>query len=131
MTNEETAKKYLKWVGENLEQLKTRMVKYCSSQNLNFDEDILSYTYLKIHDKILKSGLSNTTPNGMLNYTFMSFKTNTLREPQYARNRLRDLNIEDDKLNDLYEEYINGQVGAREKLVNDLFKDYSDRKSVV
>lgn len=125
MTNEEIAKEYLDWVGHNLDSLRTRMQRYCTSQHIDFDEDILSDTYLKIYNKILKSGLKDATPNGMLNYTFMSFRTNCKREPQFARNRLRDLNIEDDKLNDLYEQYISGQVGEREKLVNDLFKDYS------
>lgn len=124
-TNEEIAQKYLNWVGENMNSLKSRMMRYCTSQKITFDEDILSDTYLKIYNKILKSGLKDTTPNGMLNYTFMSFRTNCKREPQFARNRLRDLNIENDKLNDLYEQYISGQVGEREKLVNDLFKDYS------
>lgn len=125
MTNEEIARAYLDWVGNNLDSLRTRMQRYCTSQHLEFDEDILSDTYLRIYEKICKTGLSDTTPNGMLNYTFMSFRTNCKREPQYARNRLRDLNVEDDKLNDLYEQYISGQVGEKEKLVNDLFKDYS------
>ena len=125
MTNKEIAKEYLDWVGHNLDSLRTRMQRYCTSQHIDWDEDILSDTYLRIYEKICKTGLSDTTPNGMLNYTFMSFRTNCKREPQYARNRLRDLNIEDDKLNDLYEQYISGQVGEREKLVNDLFKDYS------
>lgn len=125
MTNEDIAKEYLEWVGNNLDSLRTRMQRYCTSQHIDFDEDILSDTYLRIYEKICKTGLSDTTSNGMLNYTFMSFRTNCKREPQFARNRLRDLNIEDDKLNDLYEQYISGQVGEREKLASDLFKDYS------
>ena len=125
MTNEEIAKAYLQWVSKNLDSLKARMMRYCTSQHIEYDEDVFSDTYLKIYDKILRSGLKDATPDGYLNYTFMSFKTNCKREPQYARNRLRDMNIEDDKLNDLYEDYINGQIGEREKLVNDLFKDYS------
>lgn len=125
MTNEETANDYLKWVGDNLESLKARMQRYCTSQHIEYDEDVFSETYIKIYNKILKSGLKDTTPNGYLNYLFMSFRTNIKREGQYARCRLRDKNIEDDKLSDLYEQYINGQIGEREKLVSDLFKDYS------
>ena len=125
MTNEEIAKAYLQWVAGNLDSLKVRMQRYCTSQHMEYDEDVFSDTYLKIYEKILKSGLKDTTPEGMLNYTFMAFKTNTRREPMYARHRLRDLNVEDDKLNDLYEQYINGQIGEREKLANDLFKDYA------
>lgn len=125
MTNDEIAREYLQWVADNLDSLKTRMMRYCTSQHIEYDEDVFSDTYLKIYEKILKSGLKDTTPEGYLNYTFMSFKTNTRREPMYARHRLRDLNVDDDKLIDLYEGYINGQIGEKEKLVNDLFKDYS------
>lgn len=125
MTNDEIAREYLQWVGENLDSLKGRMMRYCTSQHIDWDEDIFSETYIKIYNKILKSGLKDSSEDGMLNYTFMSFRTNCKREPQYARHRLRDMNVDDDKLIDLYEDYINGQIGEREKLVNDLFKDYS------
>ena len=61
----------------------------------------------------------------MLNYTFIAFKFNTLREPMYARNKKRNLNVEDADLNTLYEDFLEGEITQREKLVSDLFKDYS------
>ena len=125
MTNDEIARDFLEWFSREYDSAKARMQRYCASQHIDFDEDVFSDTYMRIYNKILKSGLKDTTPSGYLNYFFMSFRTNIKREGQYARHRLRDLNVDDDKLNDLYEDYINGQIGEREKLVNDLFKDYS------
>ena len=92
---------YLVWVGKNLTQLQDRMKKYCASQRLEYDEDIFSDTYLKIYEKIRKNGLQDTTEEGMLNYTFIAFKINTLREPQYARNKKRNLNVANGDLNTL------------------------------
>ena len=116
---------YLAWVGRNLPQLQERMKKYCASQHLVFDEDIFSETYLKIFEKIRKNGLKDNTEEGMLNYTFIAFKINTLREPQYARNKKRNLNVEDGDLNALYEDYLGGELSQREKLVGDLLKDFA------
>ena len=126
MNNEETAKMYLVWVGNNYTQLQERMKKYCASQHLEYDEDIFSDTYLKIYEKIRKNGLKDTSEEGMLNYTFIAFKINTLREPMYARNKKRNLNITDDAgLNALYEDFLEGEITQREKLVADLFKDFA------
>lgn len=116
---------FLKWVGRNLPQLQERMKKYCASQHLPYDEDILSDTYLKIFEKIMKNGLKDTTEEGMLNYTFIAFKINTLREPQYARNKKRNLNVDSSDLNTLYEDYLENEITQREKLVGDLFKDFA------
>lgn len=116
---------YLEWVGRNLSQLQERMKKYCASQHLPYDEDIFSDTYLKIYEKIRKNGLADTSEEGMLNYTFIAFKINTLREPQYARNKKRNLNVEDGDLNTLYEDFLEGEITQREKLVGDLFKDFA------
>lgn len=116
---------YLEWVGKNLPQLQERMKKYCANQRLEYDEDIFSDTYVKIFEKIRKNGLKDTTEEGMLNYTFIAFKINTLREPQYARNKKRNLNVEDGDLNTLYEDFLEGEITQREKLVADLFKDFA------
>ena len=125
MNNEETAKMYLIWVGNNYTKLQERMQKYCASQHLEYDEDIFSNTFLKIYEKIRKNGLKDTTEEGMLNYTFIAFKINTLREPMYARHKKRNLNVEDGDLNDLYEGYLGGELTQREKLVTDLYKDFA------
>lgn len=116
---------YLVWVGKNLTQLQDRMKKYCASQRLEYDEDIFSDTYLKIYEKIRKNGLQDTTEEGMLNYTFIAFKINTLREPQYARNKKRNLNVANGDLNTLYEDFLEGEITQREKLVSDLYKDFA------
>ena len=115
----------MEWLGNNYDSVKERLQKYCSSNKLKFDEDVFSDTYLKVYDRIAKSGITDSSDAGFLDYTFKSFKINTLREPQYARNKLRDLNIDDDALLELQEKYADAQLSEREKLVSDLFKDYS------
>ena len=125
MTNEQIAKDYLDWVGKNYNSLKTRMEKYCSNQKLEFDEDVWADTYLKIYERISKSGITDSSESGFLDYTFKSFKINTMREPQYARNRMRDMNIDSEALLELQERYAGEQLTEREKLSSDLFKDYA------
>ena len=53
----------------------------------------------------------------------MAFKINTKRENQYARNTKRDEN--NANLPILQEIYMNSQLTEREKLLQDLKKDYS------
>ena len=54
---------------------------------------------------------------------FISFKINTLRESQYARNQKRDGNVVN--LSGAYEEYKNTELSQAEKLKNDLYKDFA------
>ena len=123
---EKTANDYLQWFGKNYATLKRKYSTYCVLNKYEWDEDVFSDTYLKIYDTIRRNGLKDTTPQGFDNYTFLSFRTNIKREGQYARNTKRDRNIPDEDLNDLYEEYYNGNnVSALEKIKIDLFKDFS------
>lgn len=126
MTNIEIANEFLDWFSQNFDQLKFKYKKFCILQNLEFDDDIFSDTYLKIYDIILKNGMKDATPKGFDCYTFMSFKNNIKNEQRYSRNKKRDKNINSDNINDVYENWYNtNYTSAREKLVRDLFKDFS------
>lgn len=123
LDKERQAKKFLKWVNDNYEYLKSHHQAYCLNTKQKWDEDIFCDTYLKIYDKILKGGLKDESPRGMECYMFMAFKQNTKRESQYARNSKKDSNVQN--LSELQEMYLNSKLTEREKLLQDLKKDFS------
>ena len=117
------ADKYLKWINDNYQIQKDKLLAFCNDKKYDFDEDIFSDTYLKIYDKILKYGIKDDSDKGFDNYMFISFKINTLRDKQYARNQKRDGNIIN--LSGAYEEYKNTELSQEEKLKSDLYKDFA------
>lgn len=121
--NEKQAYKFLQWINDNYDNLKQHHQAYCLNTKQKWNEDIFSDTYIKIYEKILKDGIKDESPRGMECYFFMAFKTNTKRENQYARNTKRDEN--NANLPILQEIYMSSQLTEREKLLQDLKKDYS------
>ena len=78
------------YISDNYDSLKQHLIKYCKHRGLVWDEDVYHLTLLKILEK---GRLKDMTPEGILNYVFMAFKTNSLRELQYpyiARRVLTD-----------------------------------------
>lgn len=126
MTNDENAKAFLAWVGNNYERIKKKYMKFCSVKHYEWDEDIFASTYLKVHDKILKNGIDDNTEQGFENYFFLSFRNNVKREGQYARNAKRDSNVTSNDLNELYEIWFNKSYdSSKTKLLSDLYKDFA------
>lgn len=117
------ADKFLKWINDNYQIQKDKLVAFCNDKKYEFDEDIFSDTYLKIYDKILKYGIKDDSDKGFDNYMFISFKVNTLREKQYARNQKRDGNVIN--LSGAYEAFKNTELTEQEKLKSDLYKDFA------
>lgn len=116
------ADKFLKWINDNYKFQKDKLLAFCNDKKYEFDEDIFSDTYLKIYDKILKYGIKDDSDKGFDNYMFISFKVNTLREKQYARNQKRDGNVIN--LSGAYEAFKNTELSQEEKLKSDLKKDF-------
>ena len=117
------ADKFLKWINDNYHIQKDKLLAFCNDKKYEFDEDIFSDTYLKIYDKILKYGIKDDSDKGFDNYMFISFKVNTLREKQYARNKKRDGNVIN--LSGAYEAFKNTELSQEEKLKSDLYKDFA------
>lgn len=119
--------KFINYISEHYDELKAKYRTFCGLNNYHFDEDIYSDTIIKCYDAITKKGkLNDTTPQGIENYMFISFKLNIKREGQYARNMKRDLNITSDNINDVYEEWYNSNhTTSRQKLLTDLWKDFT------
>lgn len=123
MTNDEIANKYLKWINDNYDSQKSKLLAFCHDKNYKFDEDIFCDTYLKIYEKIKKNGMEDCSDSGFDNYTFMAFKINLKREEQYSRNQKKDSNVTN--VSELYEEWYNSNSKTcSQKLISDLRKDF-------
>lgn len=117
---------FISHIGKHYNELQCKFRQFCRLNNLIWDEDIFSDTILKCHEIIGRKGLTNKTPYGIESYFFMSFRNNIKRERQYARNTKRDLNIDSDSIDSLYEEWYNNTMqSARDKIFSDLWKDYA------
>ena len=114
---------YLTYVGNNYRKLMKRMKAFCDDKGYVWDEDVLADTFLKVHDRISKKGIEDSTDEGFENYTFMAFRQNIKREALYARVKKRS---EADDIHTLYEKYFNStKTSSTEKIQGDLFKDFS------
>lgn len=117
---------FINHIAQNYEPLKCKFREFCRLNNLDWDYDIFQDTIVKCHEIIGRKGLANKTPYGIESYFFMSFRNNIKREKQYARNTKRDLNVDTDSIDELYEEWYNNTMqSARDKIFGDLFKDYA------
>jgi RNA polymerase sigma factor (sigma-70 family) len=118
---------FINHINDHYQELKNKYWKFCQEKQYPWDEDIFSDTILKCYECIEKKGsLKDTSPQGIENYFFMSFKNNIMNEQRYSRNKKRDYNITSDNINELYEEYYNRtQNPAMTKIMNDLKKDFS------
>lgn len=118
---------FIGYINDNYNALKYKYINFCREKGYEWDEDIFSDTILKCWEAINKKGkLNDTTPQGIENYFFISFKLNLKREGQYARNQKRDRNITSDSINDVYENWYNdNNISAMDKIKSDLFKDFS------
>lgn len=121
--NDKIAMRYLTYVGNNYKNLMKRMKAFCSDKGYIWDEDVLADTFLKVHDRIEKKGIEDSSDDGFENYTFMAFRQNVKREALYARVKKR---CETEDVHTLYERYFNStKTSSTEKIQGDLFKDFS------
>lgn len=58
-------------------EIKKKYKQFCFLNGYIFDEDVLSDTYLRVKEIILKKGLRDETEKGIEDYFFKAFKKNT------------------------------------------------------
>lgn len=118
---------FINYINDHYSELKNKYWKFCQEKDYDWSEDVFQDTILKCYQRIEKVGkLKDTTAYGIESYFFKSFKNNTLLEKVYCRNKNRDHNITSDNINELYEVWFNNNNStAREKLINDLYKDFA------
>ena len=123
--NEKLAQRYLEWVSANYNELQLHLKKYCSNQRYKWDEDVFAQTYLNVYERIKKKGLEDPTEQGFMNFTFISFKFNTIRASQYCSVKKR-IDKNDDEINKMYEDYYNANNDTSDvKVMRDLKTDFS------
>lgn len=119
----EDAIRFINYINDHYKEIYNSFLAFCNNKNYKFDADIFQDTILKCYNLITKQGyMKDTSEQGMKNYFFMAFKQNLQRETQYARNQKRDGNIVN--LNAANERFQNSKLTQKEKLLNDLRKDY-------
>ena len=117
--------KFINYISAHYDELKNRFQSFCYNKHYQWDEDIFSDTYLKCYETIKKKGTMNdSSPKGIEDYFFRSFKQNTQREKQYSRVTKKDSNITD--IAGIYESYYNNNnTTALKKVQKDLYNDFS------
>lgn len=118
---------FINYINDHYKDLYLKYRQFCKEKDYEWSEDIFQDTILKCYQTIEKRGnLKDTSPYGIESYFFLSFKINTKREKQYARNMKRDLNHSTESINELYETWYNdNHISSNDKLKSDLFKDFS------
>lgn len=118
---------FITYISDHYNQLYYKYRQFCKEKDYQWDEDIFQDTILNCFNAITKKGkLQDTSNQGIENYFFKSFKMNLMREKQYARNQKRDLNVEADDVDVMYEEWCNNnKEDSRTKIVSDMWKDFS------
>ena len=121
------ADKFINHISKHYDTLKRKFIRACRDLQLTLTDDLYQDTILKCYESIQRKGkLNDTSPYGMECYFFQSLKMNAKRETQYARNQKRDANVNSDNIHTLYEGwYNNNKTTSREKLLSDLYKDFS------
>ena len=119
----EDAIRFINYINDHYKEIYNSFLAFCNNKNYKFDADIFQDTILKCYNLIRKQGyLKDTSDKGIKNYFFMAFKQNLQRETQYARNQKRDGNVVN--LSAANERFQNSKLTQKEKLLNDLRKDY-------
>lgn len=79
--------KALDYIDRNYDRIKKVCMAHCASTGKQWSEDVFHDTLLKVSDIYERHGLKDESDAGFLNYTFMSFRTNIIREKQYKSNQ--------------------------------------------
>ena len=118
---------FLDYIGKNYDEIKKRFKSYCYNKHQPWSEDIFQETIIKCHDLIKKNGeIKDKSNQGIENLFFMAFKTNIIRELEYAYVKNRDENITGEALKDKYEEYKQyNEISSEDKVLKDAFQDFS------
>ena len=125
MGENKIAEQFINYISEHYDELKDRFQSFCYNKHYTWDEDVFCDTYLKCYEVINRAGkMANPTPRGFEDYLFRSFKQNTVRDKQYARNTKKDCNVTN--VSELYEEWYNeNNTTSLKKVQKDLYNDFS------
>lgn len=122
---------FIDFIGNHFDKLKGKFKTQIRKIGFEFDDDVFSDTILKCHNKFLSEKMLESE---MENYFWTAFKTNTIRELRYSRNKnkvgeemITDelLGSTDDEENDIYEDYEKISNMIIDEFGMDLYKLFS------
>ena len=122
MENKEIADKFLQLVNRKYSDFKKKWAKHAIEKGIEFDEDVYSDSIIKVYDYIVKNGMKDSSDEGLANYFFRSFITNSKREKVYAREKLKDMNVDACEEGDKDD---NGETELQHKIRNEIYGDYA------
>ena len=118
---------FLNYVNDNYIGIEKKIKMLCGRNKQRFDEDIFHDTILRCYNAIeRKGGMNDSSPSGIEGYFIRSYFNLVKEFKRSAQCSKRDMNYNSDNISSLYEDYYNSHnLDAREKIVNDLYKDFS------
>lgn len=105
MTNDEQLSKFYSIINNQYVEFGKKMKQFCFLNHIDYDEDTLQDTVLKVCEKIKKKGIKDTSEQGMMNYLFTSFKFNTYQSHLQNQKKKIDDNINLNDLEIIYNPY--------------------------
>lgn len=123
--NDETI--FINHINNNYSGVTNTLRILCAQRQQAFDEDTFMECILRCHKAINKKGyLADKSAYGITSYLIRSYFNLVKEEKRSARNAKRDMNYNSDNITNLYEDWYNDHnLDAREKIVGDMFKDFS------
>lgn len=123
----EDATIFLNYINDNYDKVGGTLKLLSAQRKMKFDEDAFHETILRCHKAISKKGfLKDKSPYGITSYLIRSYFNIIKEEKRSAKVKKRDMNYNSDNIGGLYEDYYNSNfTDARQKVVSDLFKDFS------
>ena len=123
----EDATIFLNYINNNYDKVGGTLKLLSAQRKQKFDEDAFHESILRCHKAISKKGyLKDKSPYGITSYLIRSYFNLINEEKRSAKNAKRDMNYNSDNIGGLYETYYNSNnVDSREKVTQDLFKDFS------
>lgn len=123
----EDATIFLNYINDNYDKVGGTLKLLSAQRKMKYSEDAFHESILRCHKAIEKKGyLKDKSPYGITSYLIRSYFNLINEEKRSAKNAKRDMNYNSDNIGGLYEDYYNSNfTDARQKVVSDLFKDFS------
>lgn len=118
---------FLQYVGKHYNQIEDKLKMLCGKNKQRYSQDAYHEVIIRCHKAIERKGkLNDTSPYGIESYIIRSYFNYLIEDKRAAVNAKRDLNYNSDNITELHEKWTNeNKSSSRDKLVSDLFKDYS------
>lgn len=123
----EDATIFLNYVNDHYKEVGGTLKLLSAQRKMKYSEDAFHESILRCHKAISKKGyLKDKSPYGITSYLIRSYFNLIKEEKRSAKVKKRDMNYNSDNIGGLYEDYYNSNfTDARQKVVSDLFKDFS------